>query len=290
MIALQFLFPCSAAQHSNIDSFLSATVSWQTQWMEEVLFSWNSAPLSCPLCNPGLRRLLHSFGIIIFQLVKFQMCDLVLCLYRSLLKRLLMMSAGTWLIYIFCFVSPCLPSCCCSLSGGFCVQVFFKEIFLYILETSTSSYEHKWMVIQTLTRICAGLCSFESAVQFNIIVYLFLFEHGNATTYALSASLPSLRCPERGGHLRQLRLWFERRQHIRALGQWPIKDRTGPSRPWAGHNTPAGTLALAAARAVCQSAFGCGYLWCCVGFLGTDPEKERPRMSRVHPKMHGRVE
>ncbi|KAI2649027.1 Brefeldin A-inhibited guanine nucleotide-exchange protein 1 [Labeo rohita] len=33
--------------------------------------------------------------------------------------------------------------------------VFFKEIFLYILETSTSSYDHKWMVIQTLTRICA---------------------------------------------------------------------------------------------------------------------------------------
>jgi brefeldin A-inhibited guanine nucleotide-exchange protein len=34
-------------------------------------------------------------------------------------------------------------------------QVFFKEIFLYILETSTSSFDHKWMVIQTLTRICA---------------------------------------------------------------------------------------------------------------------------------------
>jgi brefeldin A-inhibited guanine nucleotide-exchange protein len=33
--------------------------------------------------------------------------------------------------------------------------VFFKEIFLNILETSTSSFEHKWMVIQALTRICA---------------------------------------------------------------------------------------------------------------------------------------
>ncbi|RMB95932.1 hypothetical protein DUI87_28046 [Hirundo rustica rustica] len=33
--------------------------------------------------------------------------------------------------------------------------VFFKEIFLNILETSSSSFEHKWMVIQTLTRICA---------------------------------------------------------------------------------------------------------------------------------------
>uniref|UniRef100_A0A8C7MXI6 ARF guanine nucleotide exchange factor 1 n=1 Tax=Oncorhynchus kisutch TaxID=8019 RepID=A0A8C7MXI6_ONCKI len=35
------------------------------------------------------------------------------------------------------------------------IEVFFKEIFLYILETSTSSYDHKWMVIQSLTRICA---------------------------------------------------------------------------------------------------------------------------------------
>ena len=37
----------------------------------------------------------------------------------------------------------------------FALQVFFKEIFLYILETATSSFEHKWMVIQALTRICA---------------------------------------------------------------------------------------------------------------------------------------
>uniref|UniRef100_A0A3P8ZT77 SEC7 domain-containing protein n=1 Tax=Esox lucius TaxID=8010 RepID=A0A3P8ZT77_ESOLU len=35
------------------------------------------------------------------------------------------------------------------------IEVFFKEIFLYILETSTSSFDHKWMVIQSLTRICA---------------------------------------------------------------------------------------------------------------------------------------
>ena len=35
------------------------------------------------------------------------------------------------------------------------LQVFFKEIFLYILETPSSSFEHKWMVIQALTRICA---------------------------------------------------------------------------------------------------------------------------------------
>uniref|UniRef100_A0A8B9J1X8 ADP ribosylation factor guanine nucleotide exchange factor 2 n=1 Tax=Amazona collaria TaxID=241587 RepID=A0A8B9J1X8_9PSIT len=35
------------------------------------------------------------------------------------------------------------------------IEVFFKEIFLNILETSSSSFDHKWMVIQTLTRICA---------------------------------------------------------------------------------------------------------------------------------------
>jgi brefeldin A-inhibited guanine nucleotide-exchange protein len=38
---------------------------------------------------------------------------------------------------------------------GTLFQVFFKEIFLNILETSSSSFEHKWMVIQALTRICA---------------------------------------------------------------------------------------------------------------------------------------
>jgi brefeldin A-inhibited guanine nucleotide-exchange protein len=36
------------------------------------------------------------------------------------------------------------------------IEVFFKEIFLHILETPSSSFEHKWMVIQALTRICAG--------------------------------------------------------------------------------------------------------------------------------------
>lgn len=34
-------------------------------------------------------------------------------------------------------------------------QVFFKEIFLNILEAGSSSFHHKWMVIQALTRICA---------------------------------------------------------------------------------------------------------------------------------------
>ncbi|CAF3751735.1 unnamed protein product [Rotaria sp. Silwood1] len=35
------------------------------------------------------------------------------------------------------------------------IEVLFREIFLTILETSTSSFRHKWLVIQTLTKICA---------------------------------------------------------------------------------------------------------------------------------------
>lgn len=35
------------------------------------------------------------------------------------------------------------------------IEVFCKEIFLNILETPTSTFEHRWMVIQALTRICA---------------------------------------------------------------------------------------------------------------------------------------
>ncbi|KAL7016562.1 hypothetical protein ACKWTF_010064 [Chironomus riparius] len=34
------------------------------------------------------------------------------------------------------------------------IEVFFKEIFLNILETSSSTFEHKFMVIQALVRIC----------------------------------------------------------------------------------------------------------------------------------------
>ncbi|XP_054153411.1 brefeldin A-inhibited guanine nucleotide-exchange protein 1-like [Oppia nitens] len=35
------------------------------------------------------------------------------------------------------------------------IEIFFKEIFLNILETVTSPYEHKKLVIEALTRICA---------------------------------------------------------------------------------------------------------------------------------------
>jgi brefeldin A-inhibited guanine nucleotide-exchange protein len=35
------------------------------------------------------------------------------------------------------------------------IEVFIKEIFLNILETPTSTFEQKWLVIQALTKICA---------------------------------------------------------------------------------------------------------------------------------------
>ena len=44
-------------------------------------------------------------------------------------------------------ISPPLPSP---------LQVFFNEIFLNILESNTSSYQHKWLVMQALTRVCSG--------------------------------------------------------------------------------------------------------------------------------------
>ena len=36
------------------------------------------------------------------------------------------------------------------------MKVLFREIFLTILETPTSSFRHKWLVIQTLAKISAG--------------------------------------------------------------------------------------------------------------------------------------
>lgn len=35
------------------------------------------------------------------------------------------------------------------------LEVFFKDIFLPVLETSASSFQHKWLVMQAISRICA---------------------------------------------------------------------------------------------------------------------------------------
>ena len=35
------------------------------------------------------------------------------------------------------------------------IEVFFRDIFLNILETPSSSFDHKWMVIQSLNKICS---------------------------------------------------------------------------------------------------------------------------------------
>ncbi|XP_013112476.2 brefeldin A-inhibited guanine nucleotide-exchange protein 1 [Stomoxys calcitrans] len=61
------------------------------------------------------------------------------------------------------------------------IEVFFKEIFLNILEATSSSFEHKWMVIQALNRICADAqsvvdiyvnydCDFQAANLFERLV------------------------------------------------------------------------------------------------------------------------
>lgn len=36
------------------------------------------------------------------------------------------------------------------------IEVFFREIILFLLETPTSSFEHKWLCIQALTHVCAN--------------------------------------------------------------------------------------------------------------------------------------
>lgn len=62
------------------------------------------------------------------------------------------------------------------------IEVFFREIFLNILETSTSSFQHKWMVMQALTKICSDAqtvvdvyvnydCDLHSANIFERLVY-----------------------------------------------------------------------------------------------------------------------
>lgn len=81
-------------------------------------------------------------------------------------NRVLLLEGCMWAFFLFFFLvmqatEGCFFLSLCvwfmfTLSHELSQQVFFKEIFLYILETSTSSYDHKWMVIQTLTRICAG--------------------------------------------------------------------------------------------------------------------------------------
>ena len=43
-----------------------------------------------------------------------------------------------------------------SLCVSSLTQVFFKEIFLNILESATSSFQHKWLVLEALTRVCNG--------------------------------------------------------------------------------------------------------------------------------------
>ena len=36
------------------------------------------------------------------------------------------------------------------------IEVFFRQIIIFLLETSSSSFDHKWLVIQALTQVCAN--------------------------------------------------------------------------------------------------------------------------------------
>ncbi|CDW58249.1 brefeldin A inhibited guanine [Trichuris trichiura] len=52
------------------------------------------------------------------------------------------------------------------------IEVFFREILLNILETYSSSFEHKWLVMQTVSRIASGQClsfSLEPNVECKVV-------------------------------------------------------------------------------------------------------------------------
>lgn len=128
-------------QHSDTDSltpFLSAAGSWHSDvW--EMWFLTEHCNILPPRCNES--RTLTSF--------------LLPTVYCSVwVGSKFLMRDHHHQLYLLCLLKET------HVGSPDCLQVFFKEIFLYILETSTSSYDHKWMVIQTLTRICAGLFSF----------------------------------------------------------------------------------------------------------------------------------
>lgn len=37
------------------------------------------------------------------------------------------------------------------------IEVFFKDIFMLILESPTSSFQHKWMILQVSMRVLPSL-------------------------------------------------------------------------------------------------------------------------------------
>lgn len=121
----------------------------------------------------------------------------------------------------------------------FCLEVFFREIFLTILETSTSSFEHKWMVIQTLTRICAGT----THLKFELLLLSLniLFCERTSVTVSHEGIFPS-RCPVRGWHLRELWLWSERCQHLWTACQRPVKDSARQKWSRTGNDSFAGKI------------------------------------------------
>ena len=65
------------------------------------------------------------------------------------------------------------------------MQVFFKEIFLNILESATSSFQHKWLVLQTLARVCNGedrYCGHSKNTSIRNCSYMFMYMHVHVGT------------------------------------------------------------------------------------------------------------
>jgi brefeldin A-inhibited guanine nucleotide-exchange protein len=44
------------------------------------------------------------------------------------------------------------------------IEVFFREIIIYLLESASSSFDHKWLVIQALTHVSK---TYEILLEFN---------------------------------------------------------------------------------------------------------------------------
>lgn len=84
--------------------------------------------------------------------------------------------------------------------------------------------------------------------KFVISDYLWLTKEktfpGDSCLYILPCVLSLTRCPECGGHLRELRLWLECCKYIWAAGQRPFENRTGSRGPRARHYSPSGETSL----------------------------------------------
>ena len=78
--------------------------------------------------------------------------------------------------------------------------MFFKEIFLNILESTTSSFQHKWLVLEALGRVCNGMCVCVSVGYYDVFLSLSWFPYvlylSLSLFFSLSLSLSLLFHPQ----------------------------------------------------------------------------------------------